>query len=1063
MATTGAGDTTASLASTFGYTPLSNPRKEIRLLEILPSGDDGQMQCILGVHALDKVDGRFVAISYTWGEPGSQCEIVLDGRKHPVRQNCWYALWQMRLHDSSKGVLHQYYWIDSICINQNDFVEKSSQIHLMGQIYASAKLVAVCIGELAQDFIDLSWLQGSSQTYGPTGIGQPPVPSNPSRVATQLEAREYFSRLWVVQECYLADGITIFCGPHALPHGHWAATLGKGVYRNNRNPLNRTYEKLDLAVCVQRWSDRKCSDLHDKLYGFLSMADPLDRVCIRPDYSLPLWDMLQDYSAATVANAEPSNWSPKRLEIPAQSIAILTKELGTDAKFRESVRRFFLQRIQDAPDHDVPTIPSQRETFALDVVAIGKIHIVNSWRSETHGIRHDEVVQNVLTGPDPPKSRIGHTELRTMIRGMCHASAPQLAEEKTQKREDYGPPGPAHWRPRPRLLKRREARWHMLVPWNAREDDIVMQLTDLDNSFVVCREAGGVMRVIGPAVNRRTSGVHFAAFNTLAITVVVIIRLLEILPGPSSDQIRCKISTNDLAEVENEFIAISYTWGEPGSEEVIEIDGRTFLVRQNCRYALWQMRKHVSRGHRPSYYWIDSVCINQNDEDEKASQVRLMGQIFSQARYVAACIGDMDNAFRDLLSLPPYGSKIRPLGAATFLKQEEKHIRQRLRSRPYFKRLWVAQESILAKDITIFCGSKYLQFSRWEQGIDVSPSMVDKLLPRCDVYGSPALFQSISELSGRACQDLHDKIYALLALGTHEEINALSVDYSQALWDMLAEFSTEMASIVAARNVGPLILSITKLALQFSMDSAFVQDARRFVAQRITEIEDRPLSVPSPKSFVQMRGRVLGYIAEKVLRPIHCEGGHYLEDCPQQEKLEYPFMPWLYSNKGAKTRARQDDAFRLGRVTHNIWNTAQEDHIPWKAYYSLAEYPDAAPTEFLAPVDARPGDVVFQFAYMREKFLLCRKEGDESVKIVGNLVEISKENTWSASWLQGGRRCRRCGKSGCSEAWSVYMHTDDLLNLALLQDDQMALVCMPFTTARTGSYVELSQSCGQVK
>lgn len=83
------------------------------------------------------------------------------------------------------------------------------------------------------------------------------------------------------------------------------------------------------------------------------------------------------------------------------------------------------------------------------------------------------------------------------------------------------------------------------------------------------------------------------------------------------------------------YIVVSYTWGEKMRQAVIRVDGRTLYLRPNCYYALWQ----ASVQFPGAFFWIDSICINQDDHEEKSHQVRLMGKIYAGATGVAACVG----------------------------------------------------------------------------------------------------------------------------------------------------------------------------------------------------------------------------------------------------------------------------------------------------------------------------------------------------------------------------------------------------------------------------------------
>ncbi|KAI7350958.1 hypothetical protein KC354_g12589 [Hortaea werneckii] len=84
------------------------------------------------------------------------------------------------------------------------------------------------------------------------------------------------------------------------------------------------------------------------------------------------------------------------------------------------------------------------------------------------------------------------------------------------------------------------------------------------------------------------------------------------------------------------YAAMSYTWSDPPAEEIILIRGLPFYIRWNCWYMLRQLQKHRPFG----YFWIDAICINQDDVDEKNCQVQMMGEIYEHAECVIASLGE---------------------------------------------------------------------------------------------------------------------------------------------------------------------------------------------------------------------------------------------------------------------------------------------------------------------------------------------------------------------------------------------------------------------------------------
>ncbi|GAW18865.1 hypothetical protein ANO14919_083470 [Xylariales sp. No.14919] len=114
------------------------------------------------------------------------------------------------------------------------------------------------------------------------------------------------------------------------------------------------------------------------------------------------------------------------------------------------------------------------------------------------------------------------------------------------------------------------------------------------------------------------------------------IRLLKILPGTGEDQIKCRLEVHELGEgVIPE--ALSYVWGSPRQEKKkVLVDEKDFDVFENL-YGILQALRNTNTART---VWVDAICINQADEQEKGHQVRLMREIYSKAKTTTIWLGD---------------------------------------------------------------------------------------------------------------------------------------------------------------------------------------------------------------------------------------------------------------------------------------------------------------------------------------------------------------------------------------------------------------------------------------
>lgn len=143
----------------FAHTPLPDPDICIRLIEIETRKNDGDIRCNLTTWLRAEAPS-YQAISYTWGEAASTTRIFINGEELQVRVNCEYALRQASWHRGS-----QYFWIDSICINQADITERSRQVARMDQVFRNAINVLACVGSHADDSELLMEFLGEHEDY----------------------------------------------------------------------------------------------------------------------------------------------------------------------------------------------------------------------------------------------------------------------------------------------------------------------------------------------------------------------------------------------------------------------------------------------------------------------------------------------------------------------------------------------------------------------------------------------------------------------------------------------------------------------------------------------------------------------------------------------------------------------------------------------------------------------------------------------------------------------------------------------------------------------------------
>ncbi|KAF5581096.1 heterokaryon incompatibility (het-6OR allele) [Fusarium pseudocircinatum] len=116
--------------------------REIRLALIYNGKWQDPISCVFKYTMIEShVPHSYSALSYVWGSSQATETIQIDGHDHNISINLACAIRHLR--DERNSVL---VWIDALCINQRDIGERSSQVAMMRDIYASAQYVIVFFG-----------------------------------------------------------------------------------------------------------------------------------------------------------------------------------------------------------------------------------------------------------------------------------------------------------------------------------------------------------------------------------------------------------------------------------------------------------------------------------------------------------------------------------------------------------------------------------------------------------------------------------------------------------------------------------------------------------------------------------------------------------------------------------------------------------------------------------------------------------------------------------------------------------------------------------------------------
>ena len=313
------------------------------------------------------------------------------------------------------------------------------------------------------------------------------------------------------------------------------------------------------------------------------------------------------------------------------------------------------------------------------------------------------------------------------------------------------------------------------------------------------------------------------------------IRLVELLPGGTIDQIHCRIHHVDLDNLLRSpsnssqrisYQALSYTWDSQIFYQFVWCDNRVLPITQNLYDALKRIRQPSSS----AMLWVDAICINQTDIAERNHQISLMRQIFNRAGHVIAWLGEEDTDTQSAFAL------VEKISAATTnvtpdavrdnfwtpqfmenmglprLPSAQWYTLSKLFGRPYFKRIWVVQELVVSKNAIARYGSLTIHWEHIEHvgrlllatGWRTAFNIRSRTSPRAPVFQKTIsnIKQSFSELQGGRgmtlglllcvtrrflATDPRDKVVALVGLAnnlTSQSAKSILPNYSKSIADV---------------------------------------------------------------------------------------------------------------------------------------------------------------------------------------------------------------------------------------------------------------------------------------
>ncbi|KAM0430059.1 hypothetical protein ACHAPT_006065 [Fusarium lateritium] len=428
------------------------------------------------------------------------------------------------------------------------------------------------------------------------------------------------------------------------------------------------------------------------------------------------------------------------------------------------------------------------------------------------------------------------------------------------------------------------------------------------------------------------------------------IRLVRISPERKT-MIKCEIIHVSLEDPPL-YVAVSYAWGDPRDTRRIEVEGCPVSVSASLHGAFQALRQRVES----VLVWVDALSIDQQNPDERAQQVQLMPDIYSNAESVAVWLGpeeDDSSSAVDFLDqvanqakYPDKVSRLLTSGA----RNGDLAAVVSLFERDYWRRLWVVQEVFNARDIHVYCGSTKLPWDSYQLASDAFSRHRGDMAFRNDqiegrravvsadqfsyaqvlIYQGPASLPDLRAYMGdgegalleilRACRrklasDPRDKLFGILGILPDEIRNEFRADYNLPVKDVYTEVvdyllkTTQCLDVICEAIHFPVhtssanlpsfvpdwshIPQTTSLGCKFGFSAAGSTKARcAFLDERLNKLEISAI----PLDAIKTKGVAVGTL---------CNLGDYL----------MAFLHWrallldIFSQASDESRQRAEEDF----------------------------------------------------------------------------------------------------------------------------------------------------------
>lgn len=217
-----------------------------------------------------------------------------------------------------------------------------------------------------------------------------------------------------------------------------------------------------------------------------------------------------------------------------------------------------------------------------------------------------------------------------------------------------------------------------------------------------------------------------------------------------------------------EYEALSWCWGREERDRAIRIrqggDDYRLAVTKELSLAL----KYLRHRHGNRILWIDAICIDQQNHEERNHQVQMMARIYNGARQACIWLGEDDNDSTKAIAFIHEIMKLENFDTVSEKSENASKWQSLLllMQRSWFSRRWVVQEVALARTATIYCGTDNIPWEHFAVAVELfvevetATHRLSEVMRKDERFGHvPQWFEHVSELGASILVEATGKVF----------------------------------------------------------------------------------------------------------------------------------------------------------------------------------------------------------------------------------------------------------------------------------------------------------------